>query len=658
MTAPNERQANVLESSHRPAGKSVSLPEAEVREVGRESRGKHLAIRLLRGLSRRAQGLDGFLNRLLEAALEITGSPWGEVHLLSSDGLDVRLAAMRGFSPAYAQSIAKICGGEGAVREALLTGRRVVVADLTESPLYSGKRVLWLLLGEGCRATQATPLVAGDGRILGAISTQGDAAGPLKPRVGRLLDLLAREGADAIERLQTEEKLRSSRLQLDGIVSSAMDAIISVDANDRIILFNRAAERVFRCGAAEAMGGRMDRFIPARYREQHAAHMKKFASAGDPGRQAGRLETLCGLRADGEEFPMEVTISRYESGGEQAFTVILRDITRRLREEAAMRRQAELLNLSHDAIFTWSAAGGVEFWNAGATQLYGHQPREARGVMPHLLLGTVFPVPWPEIEAELFKSGQWEGELRRRSKSGREVVVAARLQLVSGNDGVILESDRDITGRRKLEQELIEISSAEQHRIGQALGDGLCRQLAAIDREASRLKEVTDLDPSPGRGITDIRGLIRDAICQVRLLAHGLSPVPAGADGLMGALEELTRTVSSIDCVCRFECPHPVRLDDSAAATQLFRIAQEAVSNAVRHGRGTEIVIALHGGVALTRLSVSDNGRGFEPGKVRDSLGTGLRMMRHRAGMMGATLKIKTGQDIGSSVICTLRGSR
>src|SRR5271157_4327402 len=108
---------------------------------------------------------------------------------------------------------------------------------------------------------------------------------------------------DITERKQAEQELGEGRQRLAGIVGSAMDAIISVDAAQRVVLFNAAAEKMFRCPAAEAIGQTLDRFIPERFRAAHAGHIKAFGDAGTTSRAMGQLGSLTALRADGEEFP-------------------------------------------------------------------------------------------------------------------------------------------------------------------------------------------------------------------------------------------------------------------------------------------------------------------------------------------------------------------
>lgn len=140
--------------------------------------------------------------------------------------------------------------------------------------------------------------------------------------------------------------------QLHGILQSAMDAIITVDEQQRIVLFNAAAERIFHCPAAQAVGETLDRFIPERFRTAHRAHVGKFREQGMTTRRMGDETVLHGLRANGEEFPLEASISRVETGGHELLTVILRDITERKRAHDALeethRQLHELYAAMHD----------------------------------------------------------------------------------------------------------------------------------------------------------------------------------------------------------------------------------------------------------------------------------------------------------------------
>ena len=148
---------------------------------------------------------------------------------------------------------------------------------------------------------------------------------------------------DITERKRAERELQESRARSADIIGSAMDAIISVDAGQHITIFNEAAERMFDCPRGEALGQPLDRFIPARFRAAHREHVAVFGRTGITSRAMGNLRPLSGLRANGEEFPIEASISHIDVGGQQTYTVILRDITERKRaEEQILQLNAEL----------------------------------------------------------------------------------------------------------------------------------------------------------------------------------------------------------------------------------------------------------------------------------------------------------------------------
>jgi PAS domain S-box-containing protein len=143
---------------------------------------------------------------------------------------------------------------------------------------------------------------------------------------------------DITDLKRTEEALRESQERLTGLINSAMDAVITVNEEQRIVLFNPAAERMFGCPAAEALGSPLERFIPAEFRVAHCQHIERFGQLGVTARRMDALGILSGLRASGQEFPIEASISHVEVGGKRLFTVILRDITERKEAEAERER--------------------------------------------------------------------------------------------------------------------------------------------------------------------------------------------------------------------------------------------------------------------------------------------------------------------------------
>ncbi len=163
---------------------------------------------------------------------------------------------------------------------------------------------------------------------------------------------------DVTERKRTEQELQENQARLTGLIDSAMDAVIAVNSDHRIVLFNPAAEQMFGCGASEVMGESLDRFIPAAVRAAHRQHIADFGRTGATTRRMGALGALSGVRAGGDEFPIEASISHLNTDGQKLFTVILRDITERknleeqreqlLAGEQELRHQAEEANRLKD----------------------------------------------------------------------------------------------------------------------------------------------------------------------------------------------------------------------------------------------------------------------------------------------------------------------
>jgi PAS domain S-box-containing protein len=295
----------------------------------------------------------------------------------------------------------------------------------------------------------------------------------------------AEETAKAQEDLQTEitqrrkaeEQLREKQAQLAGIIASAMDAIITVDATQSITVFNHAAERMFGCLAEEALGQPLDRFIPARFRTAHQQHINQFGQTHITRRSMGQLGEVFGLRVNGEEFPIEASISHTEVGGEKFYTVILRDITARRQDEERLQEQAALLDHAQDAIIVRDLNQRILFWNRSAEQLYGWRKEE---VLNQDISDSVFQDSRETLQKAtqtVLDTGEWRGELYHRTRDGRQIVVEGRWKLVrdaQGNPKSILVTNTDITEKKKLETQFLRAQRMES--IG-TLAGGIAHDL-------------------------------------------------------------------------------------------------------------------------------------------------------------------------------------
>jgi signal transduction histidine kinase len=214
---------------------------------------------------------------------------------------------------------------------------------------------------------------------------------------------------------------------------------------------------------------------------------------------------------------------------------------------------------------------------------------------------------------------------------------------------------RALGERRELEQELLEISDSEQRRIGSDLHDTLSQHLAGTALACAVLAKRLDAkDPQDAEQAKKIVKLVEEGTVLSRNVAKGLNPVELFDEGLMFALRDFASNTSKLFGVeCRFVCDYPVLFDTPSVTVQLFRIAQEAATNAAKHGKATEIVIELNADEDSVILTVSDNGIGI-PQPLPSGSGMGLRIMGHRANLIGVTLQIVPRSDKGTIVTCVL----
>ena len=212
---------------------------------------------------------------------------------------------------------------------------------------------------------------------------------------------------------------------------------------------------------------------------------------------------------------------------------------------------------------------------------------------------------------------------------------------------------------QRLEREIINISDAERRRIGQDLHDGLCQNLAALSCSATSLRD--DLEklnlPVEANVAGELAGLLSDAVVQTRDLARGLHPVRLDQVGLVLALEALAQSVKHLQGVnCSFESEGVAKNYDDDVALNLYRIVQEAINNATRHGKAQNIDISLSTKDGKTLLRVSDDGVGIEKAGPNHS-GMGLSIMRYRAHLNGGDLMIEQPKDGGTTVLCTAKAN-
>ena len=257
---------------------------------------------------------------------------------------------------------------------------------------------------------------------------------------------------------QRTEALGDSEGRLAGVIQSAMDAILSVDEQQKILLFNAAAERMFRCPAAEALGQPITRFIPQRFHAAHAGHIRKFGDTGVTNRAMGPKNVLWAARADGQEFQIEASISQVETGGKKLFTVILRDVTERVLAEEVRERLAAVVASSDDAIISKNLNGVINGWNHGAEKIFGYSASEAVGKPALMLLPPDRVNEESDILARIRRGDGIEHfETVRVRKDGRKIDVSVTISPIRDSSGAVVGASkiaRDITEHKRVEEAL------------------------------------------------------------------------------------------------------------------------------------------------------------------------------------------------------------
>ena len=480
---------------------------------------------------------------------------------------------------------------------------------------------------------------------------------------------------DITGQVESDAQLR----RFAALLRDSADAIVVMDFGGRIVAWNRGAQRLYGYTQAEALelnirdlmsGDRLDATLEVMRRVARGEAMPAF----DTQRRT----------RDGRMVDVSATVALLfdSAGNPESLAATERDITARRRAEDETRmlnarleqrvaeRAAELqhseeqiraiLDATADAVVTIDILGRIATFNRAAERIFGYAANEVIGEKVTMLIPPQERVGHYGYKATATRSyasrliGR-SHEISGRRKDGSIFPIQLSVNSVEGRD-LFVGVARDMTEHKALQKEIIDVAMLEQRRIGQELHDGTQQELTGLGLLAASLAESLGRNNAVAASQVAARVARGIELCnqRVRSLARGMVPVPIDREGLMTALAELARQTTEIHGMpCGFECPCPVEIDNDNEATHLYRIAQEAVSNATRHAKASAIWIRLEQVDGRLILEVQDSGIGL-PAVGNRGKGVGLRLMEHRCAMIGGNFAIEPRPDGGTCIACSV----
>lgn len=456
--------------------------------------------------------------------------------------------------------------------------------------------------------------------------------------------LLSRSLRYAIERHElltdVREKARlleKSEARSRKLIQENADGVVIIDRKGTIQFANPAAGALFRRPPEELIG----------------------EYAGIPLAPEGPAP-LDIPHGDGEPGAVEMEVAEIEWEGEAAYLASLRDVREERRIKALQRSEQyfrSLIENALDVIAVLNEDTTIRYVSPSVQQVLGYAAEALTG-------RNVFSLLHPDDLAAVSRAlaagipnpgsvAAVEVRLRHQDGSWRIIQgIGKNLLHHSAVAGVVVNA-RDVTASRELEQAVLEIREKEQHRIGQDLHDGLCQRLTGIAFMSNTVEEKLLTRSLPeAEDVALIAERINESIAEARSLIRGLHPVDLAEQGLPAALDQLAADTERLyGTSCVFKCQPGLPGHDSAAATHLYRIAQEALSNAAKHGKASQILIELARTDETTVLTIRDDGIGL-PEEIEE--GIGIQSMRSRAGALGASLEVRRHPEGGTIVICSL----
>jgi len=454
---------------------------------------------------------------------------------------------------------------------------------------------------------------------------------------------------------------------LDGgfsdILNTIPDAVVSITEDQKIVFFNRGAERLFGYQSEDVLGRSIDMLIPSHLHQAHQKHVDAFIHAKQPPRYKHARGGIVGVKKSGDTFPAEASISTVEVNGETVVTAVVRDISTHMEAEVRLRTQSVAIEQAGEAILITDREGTIEYVNRAFTEITGYSAEEAIGKTPSILKSMAQdPAFYEQLWATISAGQVWSGKLIDRRKDGTFYPCKLSVSPIIGDDGHIshyVSIQTDITEQQKLEEQLLQAQRMES--IGTLVG-GIAHDfnnmLTGILGHAYLAKQAMDNGDEIHERMSDIERLGLQGADMIRQLLTF-----ARKEIVEAEIIEITSLVNDTVILARIGMPDGVTLHGDicsgelyvpANVVQLQQIIMNLITNAyhaVEHVIDPEITISLDSmrcesehmlpsGKPCVKLSVRDNGYGiaadhvdkiFEPffttKEVSSGTGLGLSMV-------------------------------
>lgn len=457
--------------------------------------------------------------------------------------------------------------------------------------------------------------------------------------------------------------LKSKSFSAEDILNNIYHAIVVTDLEGTILYWNEGGERLFGYRSDEIIGEKASVLYPKRRRNSFVGDIENLNEGGTmTGQWLGRHK-------NGSWVWLDIKTRLLKNEQEESIGIVgsACNIAQQKKAESRLQESKALANAiletTVEGVITINARGLVLSFNEAAEEMFGYKEEE--------LLGRNIKVLMPEPHKEnhdnyinnYLRTGEKKiigtgREVRGKRKDGTTFPMDLSVSEVNRGDQKIFAGlIKDLTEKRGLEREIIQISEEEKRRIGQDLHDGLGQMLTGIGLMSQNLAQKMEANGIPGSSeLKEITEMIREADNYARTLSHSLTPVEVESGSLTVSLDQLCRRAQKLfDIECKFECKGDTNLDNQTAAIHLYRIVQEAISNAVKHGKANTIRVSLENRDDKIRLIVEDNGIGFANTAEKGSNdGLGVHTMRYRAHMSGGDLQIGESSEGNTQIECLI----